>query len=68
MIDTLDHADRILADDAVADAVGASGDPQQVAQAQDETAAAAADIAAGHFDTAVERYKNAWKKAQQAMS
>jgi hypothetical protein len=67
MIGTLDHADRILAEDALADAVAASGDPQKIAQAQAELDKAASDLLAGHFDTAVDHYKNAWKKAQDAV-
>ena len=67
MIDKLDHADRILAEDAIADAVAASGDPSKIAQAQAELDKAATDLLAGHFDTAVDHYKNAWKKAQDAV-
>ncbi|MGZ4411664.1 MAG: Ig domain-containing protein, partial [Gaiellaceae bacterium] len=67
MIDTLDHADRILAEDALADAIAASGDPHKIADAQDELAKAADQITAGHFDDAVEHYKHAWKKSQEAV-
>ena len=67
MIDTLDHADRILAEDALADAIAASGDPHKIADAQDQLARAADDLTAGHFDTAVEHYKQAWKKAEDSV-
>jgi UDP-N-acetylglucosamine 2-epimerase len=67
MIDTLDYADRILAEDALADAIAASGDPHKIADAQDELAKAADQLTASHFDDAVEHYKHAWKKSQEAV-
>src|SRR4029077_13263387 len=41
MIDTLVQADRILAEDAIADAIAASGDPTRIAEAQHELTLAA---------------------------
>lgn len=67
MIDTLVHADRILAEDAIADAIAASGDPARIAEAQQELTRAAAELAVGDFDGAIEHYKSAWKKAQDAV-
>ena len=66
MIDTLVQADQILANDAIADAVAASGDPNKIAQAQDELSKAADELSKGHFDTAIDHY-NAWKHAQEAV-
>jgi hypothetical protein len=66
MIDKLEHADRILAEDALADAISASGSPMKIAAAQDALAKAADAIAKGRFGDAVEHYKNAWKKSQEA--
>ena len=67
LIDTLVHADRVLAEVALADAIAASGDPHKLAQAQHELAKAADDAAAGRFDHAIEHYRKAWKKAEKAM-
>ena len=58
MIDKLVHADRILAEDAIA----ASGSPQKIAQAQDELAKAADEVTKGHFDASIDHYRNLWKK------
>jgi hypothetical protein len=66
MINTLVQADRILAEDALADAIAASGDPHKLAQAQHELAKAADEVASGHFDHAIEHYRKAWKKAEKA--
>ena len=66
LIDTLVHADRVLAEVALADATAASGDPHKLAQAQNELAKAAADLASGRFDHAIEHYGKAWKKAEKA--
>jgi hypothetical protein len=67
MIDTLDHADRVLAEDALGDAIAASGDPKKIAAAQEELADAAEAIANGHFADAVEHYMHAWKMSQEAV-
>ena len=40
----------------------ASGDPQKIAQAQDELAKAADEVTKGHFEAAIDHYRNAWKK------
>jgi hypothetical protein len=62
MIDTLEHADRILAELAVSDAVAAGGDAKKIAAAQDEPAKAATELAGGNFPQAIDHYKNAWQK------
>jgi FtsP/CotA-like multicopper oxidase with cupredoxin domain len=67
MIDSLVLADRTLAEQALADAIAAAGDPKKIADAQSEMNSAAADVAAGKFDTAIEHYKNAWNKALAAI-
>jgi hypothetical protein len=48
MIATLVHADRILTEDALTDAVAAPGDLPKIAQAQAELDKAASDLRAGH--------------------
>jgi hypothetical protein len=66
MIDTLVHADRVLAEVALADAIAASGDPHKIAEAQQELAKAADELTKGHFDAAIDHYKSAWKDAEEA--
>ena len=66
MIDSLVQADRILAENALADAIAASGNPHKIAQAQSQLAKAAADLASGRFDHAIKHYGKAWKKAESA--
>jgi hypothetical protein len=66
MIYTLVGADQILAQTAIADAIAASGTQQKIAEAQAELANAAGQLAQGHGDAAIDHYKNAWKKAQEA--
>jgi photosystem II stability/assembly factor-like uncharacterized protein len=82
LIDELVQADRILAEGAVADAIAAPAalhrvgeagkgpkkhDLDKIAQAQQELAKAADEVAAGNFDNAIEHYRNAWKKAEDAL-
>ena len=67
MIDSLVQADGILAEDALADAVAASGDADKIAHAQQELAKAADEAAKGRFDHAIEHYRKAWKNAERAM-
>jgi len=50
----------------VSDAVAASADPQKIAQAQNELDDANARLAAGDFAGAIQSFRQAWKKAQQA--
>jgi DNA-binding GntR family transcriptional regulator len=66
MIDDVVHVARILAERAVSDAVAASADPQKIAQAQNELDDANARLAAGDFAGAIQSFRQAWKKAQQA--
>ena len=58
MIDKLVHADRILAETAIA----ASSSVHDIVEAQKELARAADDLAAGRSGEAIEHYRNAWKK------
>ena len=67
LIDMLVHADRVLAEVALADATAASGNPHDLARAQKELAKAAADLASGHFGDAIHHYGKAWTKAEKAM-
>jgi hypothetical protein len=67
LIDSLEHADRVLAEDAIADALAGSGDPKKIADAQSELAKAASELAAGNFAQAIDRYKNAWHKAEDSL-
>jgi hypothetical protein len=67
MIDTLEHADRVLAELAVSDAVAAGGDAKKIADAQGELGKAADALAAGDFPQAIDHYKNAWQKARDAV-
>jgi hypothetical protein len=66
MIDDVVHVAQILAERAVSDAVAASADPQKIAQAQNELDDANARLAAGDFAGAIQSFRQAWKKAQQA--
>jgi len=67
MIDALVLADRSLAEVALADAIAASGNPKKIAEAQNELAKAADEIVKGHLDAAIDRYRNAWRKARDAI-
>ena len=58
MIDKLVHADRILAEGAIA----GSSDAHKTAEAQEELVRAADDALHGRFGDAIEHYRNAWKK------
>ena len=63
-INDLLEADRLLAQTAIDDAAG--GDPKKLAEAEKEMDKATDEIAKGHYDNAIDHYKNAWKKAQEA--
>ena len=67
LIDTLVHADQVLANVAIADATVAGGDPKKLAQAADELSKAADQLANGQFHEAIDHYKNAWTKAEQSV-
>jgi len=67
MIDLLVQADRILAEDALADAVAALGDAPELERARHELAKATDEAANGRFDHAIEHYRRAWKSAERAM-
>ena len=68
MMDTLAHADRVLAEVALGDAIAAAGKPNEIAKAQEELLKAADELAAGDFSHAIDRYKHAWEHAQRAVS
>jgi hypothetical protein len=67
IIDTVVHADRVLAEVAVADAIAAGGDRRMIADAQEQLARAARDVARGRFDSAIGHYEKAWEDALDAL-
>ncbi|NNL14223.1 MAG: ExeM/NucH family extracellular endonuclease [Acidimicrobiia bacterium] len=67
VIDELVEADRMLAQVAIYAAIAGDGDPFYIAAALDYVAMAAADIAAGLYNEAVNNYKEAWKLAIEAL-
>jgi photosystem II stability/assembly factor-like uncharacterized protein len=67
IIDTVVHADRVLAETAVADAIAAGGDRRDIADAQRQLARASSDVAKGRFDSAIGHYENAWEDALDAL-
>ena len=67
IIDTVVHADRMLAEVAVADAIAAGGDRRDIAYAQRQLARATSDVARGRFDSAVGHYENAWSGALDSL-
>ena len=67
IIDTIVHADRVLAEVAVADAIAAGGDRHAIADAQAQLARAARDVARGRFDSAIGHYEKAWEDALDAL-
>jgi hypothetical protein len=66
-VDGLVCADAELAQTALADAVVQGGDPGKIAEAQDHLDKAANELDKGQLDHAIDRYKDAWKKAQEAI-
>ncbi|MGI0045972.1 MAG: Ig-like domain-containing protein [Nitrosotalea sp.] len=69
-INTLVSVDQGIASTAISDA--SSGTPnadsvKDLAQAQKEIVMAAGETSVGHFDAAIDHYKNAWKQAQEAL-
>ena len=68
-INSMVQADNTLATVAINDASQVSGDDAQkkVAQAQLEMIKAAQAVSSGHYDDAINHYKNAWELAQQAI-
>ena len=67
VIDAVVHADRVLAQQALSDAIAASGDAHQIAEAQRELGKASGELARAHFDQAIEHYGHAWHKAEEAV-
>lgn len=64
--DTLAEAGRLLAEQAIADAIARGGNAGKIAEAQSALAAGDARRAAGRFKDALGRYKDAYAKAQGA--
>jgi predicted extracellular nuclease len=67
VIGVLLEADRRIAQTAIDAAIAGFGDPAYIAAAQDYMALAAADIAAGLYNEAVNNYKEAWFAAIAAL-
>ena len=67
LIDTLVHADQILANVAIADATAAGGDAHKLADAQQELVKAAAELAKNHFHESIDHYKAAWRHAEESV-
>jgi hypothetical protein len=65
-IDVVVNADRQLARIAIITATGASGDPAKLAEAEFAMSEAAAYVAAGLYNEAINAYKNAWDLATKA--
>ncbi|MHC4093706.1 MAG: ExeM/NucH family extracellular endonuclease, partial [Planctomycetota bacterium] len=65
-IDEIVEADRLLAQVAINLAIAGGGNTSNIAEALEEMALAADDIAAELFNEAVNHYKTAWDKATKA--
>jgi hypothetical protein len=59
--------DRVLVEMALADAIALDGDARKIDKALRDLARGDLELAAGRFGDAIEHYKNAWKKAQEAV-
>ena len=57
----LEEIDRLLAQTAIDDAIAAHADPSEVGAAQHEMANAEGDLADGHFASAIDHRKSAWR-------
>jgi hypothetical protein len=64
-IDSLVAADKNLAQTAIDEA--GSGDPKKLDEANKEMGKADDELTKGHEDGAIDHYKNAWKKAMEAL-
>ena len=67
VIDQLVQADQILAQTAVDEATAGNGNAKKLALANKALAKAAALIAAGKPDEAINQYRIAWEKAQESL-
>jgi hypothetical protein len=67
IIDQLVQADQILAQTAVNEATAAGGNAKKLAAANKALAKAAALVAAGKPDEAINQYRIAWEKAQESL-
>lgn len=66
-INSLVGADKSLAQTAINDAIAAHIDPKDITKAQDEMAKAQEEIGEGNYNSAMEHYRKAWTKAQEAI-
>ena len=67
VIDQLVQADQIIALTAVAEATAAGGNAKKLVEANKALAKAAALLAAGKPDEAINQYRKAWEKAQESL-
>ena len=66
MISSLLGADQLLAQTAINDAIAAHGNAAKIAEAQTEMVNAATSIASHDYSGAIDHYKTAWQKAEDA--
>jgi len=66
-VDLLIAADNLLAMTAVNDAIAGGGDPKKIAEAEKQLAKAEEELSKGHAGPAIDRYKDAWHKALEAL-
>ncbi len=67
VIATLIGIDEALAQSAIDIAIAVDGEQREIDKALSEMSKAAADLAAGKHEKAIERYKDAWKHATKAV-
>ncbi len=67
VIDALVRADQIIATTAVNEAIAGNGNAKKLALANKALAKAAALVAAGKPDEAINQYRIAWEKAQESL-
>jgi hypothetical protein len=66
LIDQIVQVDQGLAGVELNEAIAGGGNAGKIADAQDEMANAAGDLTKGDFDGAIDHFKKAWSKAEQA--
>jgi streptogramin lyase len=67
-VTTLVNADQALANTAIKDATAANGKPDKLKEANKEFAKAGKLVSQGDFAEAIDHYRNAWQKAQEAIT